>query len=383
MEQGRAPSGVIVRPVEGKDDMRRFVQFPYTLYKDSPYWIPSLRRDTEHALDPEKNAFFEHGRIRTFLARDASGSVLGRIAAIVNGMHLKKYADGNGFFGFFECVERYEAAEALLDAASEWLRRQGLTGMRGPTNPSMNDICGLLVDGFDREPSILMPYNPPYYAPYLERYGFNRAMTMWAYYVHKKYVQTEKLRRGVELLKRRNPSVTLRKVDMSRFEEEARAILDIYNDAWSKNWGHVPMTDREFAQLGKEMKQVVDPNIVFILEDAGTPFAFSISLPNVNQILKHVPDGRLFPVGFAKLLAYAKLGHIYECRTLLMGIKQKYQGRGFDAMLNLATIEEGPRQGYDAAEMSWILDVNESMKNALHSIGGVVDKEYAMYEKPL
>ncbi len=377
------PPPVTVRPVRSRTDLKAFVDFQYDLYRGNPAWIPPLRRDVRHALNPRKNAFFEHGAIEPIIAVGADGAVVGRIAAIVNGMHLKKYDDGNGFFGFFETVDDYDVARGLLDAASDWLTSQGLTGIRGPTNPSMNDTAGLLVDGFDREPSVLMPYNGPYYEAFLERYGFERAMTMWAYYIHKKYVSTEKLERGVELVKRRHPGITLRSLDMDRFEQEAKTILHIYNDAWSNNWGHVPMTEAEFGQLAGEMKQIIDPNIVFILEDDGRPVAFSISLPNVNQLLRRVPDGRLLPFGLPKMLASAKFGGLYECRTPLMGVLREYQGRGLDALLNLAIIQEGPRQGYDASEMSWVLDTNKRLRNALDSIGGVVDKQYAMFEKAL
>ncbi len=376
-------SDVSVRPVLDRRDLKRFVDFPYKLYRDSPSWVPPLRQDTAHALDRKKNPFFQHGAIQPFIAEDPSGQVIGRIAAIRNGMHLKKYDDGNGFFGFFESIERFDVASALLDAVSDWLREQQLTGMRGPVNPSMNDIAGLLVDGFEKEPAILMPYNPPYYEDYLLRYGFERAMTMWAYYVHKKYVKTDKLRRGVEIVKRRNPDLHLRTLDMSRFDEDARAVLDIYNDAWSENWGHVPMTDAEFARLISELKQIVDPRIVFILEKAGEPVAFSISLPNLNLALRHVDDGRLLPFGLPKLLAYSKFGGVYECRMPLMGVRKAYQGRAFDTLLILATIDDGPPNGYDACEMSWVLDANNVLKNELIAIGGVIDKEYGMFEKRL
>ena len=371
---------VNVQPVTSRADLKKFVDFQYDHYRGNEVWIPPLRRDVYHVLDPKKNAFFEHGSIQSFLARDSSGNVVGRIAAVVNGMHLKKYDDGNGFFGFFETVDNYDVAAALLDAAREWLRNRGLTGVRGPTNPSMNDTSGLLTQGFDREPSVLMPYNYPYYEDFLVRFGFERAMTMWAYYIHNKYTKVDKLKRGVEIVRRRNPGLNLRTLDMSRFKEEARNILHIYNDAWSNNWGHVPMTDAEFAQLAKELKQIVDPKIVFILEDEGRPVAFSISLPNVNQLLRHVKDGRLLPMGLPKMLTYAKFGGLYEARTPLMGVLREYQGRGLDAILNLAIIEEGPRNGYDASEMSWVLDNNMRLRNALESFGGVVDKQYAMFE---
>jgi hypothetical protein len=321
--------------------------------------------------------------MQLFIAEEADGVMVGTVAAIVNGMHLEKYHDGNGFFGFFESIDDEAVATGLLDAAAAWLRGKGLTGVRGPTNPSMNDIAGLLVGGFDRPPSILMPYNWSYYERLLTHYGFTRAMTMWAYYIHYKYARTDRLKRGVEIIYRRNPGLKLRTLDMARFDEEARTVLHIYNDAWSHNWGHVPMTEREFAQLAKDLKQVVDPRIVYILEEHGTPVAFTISLPNINLALRRNRAGRLLPGGLLRLLAYDKLAGFHECRTPLMGVLRSHQGRGLDAILNLAIIEGGPANGYEASDMSWVLDNNHVLRNALESFGGVVDKEYAMLEKPL
>ena len=374
---------VSIRRVTSRRDRAQFIDLPFALYADSPYWVPPLRMDVAKTLNPKKNPFFEHGRIQPFLAVDESGEAIGRIAAIVNGMHLDKYADGNGFFGFFECIEDESIAHALLDAAAEWLGLLGLKGVRGPASPSLNDTAGLLVGGFDREPSILMPYNPPYYADYFASWGLERAMTMWAYYLHKKYVKIDKLRRGSSIVMRRNPSLTLRALDMDHFDEDARAVRDIYNDAWSDNWGHVPMTEAEFDHLAADMKQIVDPEIVFLLEDEGEPVAFSIALPNLNLAMRHVPSGRLLPFGLAKILAYSNFGGIHEVRMPLMGVRKAYQGRGLHAPLVLATIDRGPRIGYDACEMSWVLDSNAVLKNALEDMGGVVDKEYALYERKL
>ena len=375
-------SAIKVEEVASRSDRRQFLDLPYRLYRDSPNWVPPLRVDVAHSLS-KKNAFFEHGRIATFLARDEAGSVVGRVAGIINGQHLKKYDDGVGFVGFFESVERYEVASALLDAATGWLRDQGMRGARGPTNPSMNDICGMLVDGFNRRPAIMMPYNPPSYPEYFERYGFTRAMTMWAYYVHQKYVEIVKMKRGVDLIYRRNPGLRLRMLNMDRFDEDAAIILDLYNDAWSRNWGHVPMTAAEFRQLSGQMKKVVDPRIVYIVEDSGVPIAFSISLPDMNQVLAKVKDGRLFPLGLLRILAGAKFGAISEVRTLLMGVRLSWQGKGLDALLNLATIENGPQYGYMASELSWVLDSNPKLINSLVHMGSVKDKEYAMYEMGL
>jgi GNAT superfamily N-acetyltransferase len=373
-------SAVTVRPVEGSRNRSRFIDVPYDFYPERyPHWVPPLRRDVKSTLDPSDNAFFEHGDMQLFLAEDASGAAVGRIAGIVNGMHLQTYDDDTGFFGFFECVDDYAVAEALLDAAADWLHDQGLTRMRGPANPSLNDTAGLLVDGFDRRPSILMPYNPPYHEDFLTRYGFERSMTMWAYYVHKKYCEFGRLERGAELVKRRTPGLSVRPLNLDRFEEEARAIREIYNDAWAENWGFVPITENEFLQLAEEMEQIVEPELVYFVEHEGRPVGFSIALPNINQALRHVPDGRLFPLGLPKLLLHMTYG-VYECRMPLMGVRQDYQGKGLDSLLVLATIQNGPPNGFDACEMSWVLDSNTRLKNHVESIGGVKDKEYAMFE---
>ena len=370
-----------VRPVSSGSDRKRFIDFLYRHYATDPHFVPPLRMDQQKVLDPKKNPFFEHGEIQLFLAEDAQGEIVGRIAAIVNGMHLKKYDDRVGFFGFFEVVEDYGVAVSLLDAASTWLRSKGLRAMRGPANPSLNDTSGLLVEGFDQEPSILMAYNKPYYEDILLRYGFNRAMTMFAYYVHKKYLDIAKLERGVEIVRRRNPGLTLRTMDMSHFMDEAMIAKDIYNEAWSENWGHVPMTDHEFEHLAKDLKQVIEPDLVYFLEVEGEPVAFSVTIPNLNQALKHVKDGRLFPLGLPKLLAYAKMGGVYETRMPLMGVRKAYHGRGFDSLMVLETIQRGQAKGYEACEMSWVLESNKRLTNALDAMGAVVDKTYALYEK--
>lgn len=371
-----------IRPAVTKADRRALVGFPYRHYEGVQQWVPPLRMDQMKTLDPKKNPFFEHGAIQPFIA-ERGGEIVGTIAAIENGMHLKKYDDATGFFGFFEAVEDYAVAEALFDAASAWLRERGLKAARGPVNPSMNDTSALLVEGFQFAPSILMPYNFPYYEGFVERYGFERAMTTWSYFVHHKYMRAEKLRRGVALVKRRYPHLTVRTLDMKRFDEDAQAVLDIYNEAWSENWGHVPMTDAEFAKLAADLKQIVDPELVVILEDAGEPIAFAISLPNLNQVLPHVKGGKLFPTGLAQLLLRSKLGAINEIRMPLMGVRKAYHGRGLDAFVILETIDNGLAKGYFACEMSWVLDENQRLRNALESLGGVADKQYALYEKAL
>ena len=371
-----------IRPVHGRRDLRAFIDFQYRLYEDDPHFVPPLRMDIKKLLNPGKNAFFEHGSMQTFLACRGE-RVVGRIAAIVNGMHLKKYDDGVGFFGFFEVENDLEAATALVDTASSWLSERGLTAMRGPVNPSLNDTAGLLVDGFESSPFVLMTHNPAYYPELLTKLGFERSMTLWAYYVHRKYAQTEKLRRGVELVKRRNPGLRVRSLDIKRFREEAALIREIFNDGWSDNWGHVPMTEAEFDHLAREMKQVVDPRMAFMLELDGRPVAFSVAIPDMNKALRHVKGGRLLPFGIFKLLPRVLFGGVYEVRLPLMGVLKEFHGRGFDALLILETIDRTPALGYHACEMSWILDNNMPMRNALEHMGAVPHKEYAIVERPI
>lgn len=373
-------SSVRIEPVLTSAERSEFVDLPYRLYRDDPAWVAPLRTDQHDLIDPGKNAFFEHGHLQAFLARDEGGGVVGRIAAIVNGMHLQEHGDATGFFGFFDAVDDYAVTEALLDRAARWLKDQGLVRMRGPTNPTMMDTAGVLVDGFDRRPALLMPFNAPYYPEHLERYGLDRAMTMWAYYIHKKYMDRERLRRGADLVRRRTPEVSSRTVRMDEFDAEAERIRSIYNDAWSENWGYVPLTEAEFDQLAEEMEQIVDPVLVHLLEVEDEPVAFAVALPDLNEVLRYVRDGRLFPTGLLKLLLYTQLFDVSSCRMALMGVRKKYQGRGFGTLLVHETVEHGIPAGYDECELSWVLDSNRVMINQLEAFGAVRDKEYAMYE---
>ena len=375
-------SRLSVRPVRSSADRKAFLDFPYRHYDGVRHFVPPLRMDQKNVLDPKKNPFFEHGAIELFLA-ERGGEVVGRVAAIENGEHLRKHADGNGFFGFFETVEDYAVAEALLDAAADWLRQRGLTGVRGPANPTLNDVAGLLVDGFDRPPSILLPYNYPYYEGFLERWGFERAMTMWAFYVHEAYIDKDRMARGAEIVRRRSPDVTVRSLDRSRFDEDIATAMRIYNEAWAENWGHVPYTEHEALHLAKEMKPVIEEDLFLFAEKAGEPVAFAISLPNLNQALKHLPRGRLASVGLPKVLGAWKLGGVYEIRMALMGILPAHRNLGLDALLIHQTIVNGQRDGYQAAELSWVLDVNKPLINALEKLGCTRDKEYAMFEAGL
>ena len=371
---------VQVRPATSSRDLRRFIDLPFRLYAGSRFWVPPLRMDIAAKLSPKKNPFFEHGEMQAFLATRGD-EVVGRIAAIKNGKHLEKWDDGAGFFGFLEAEDDPEVFAALFQTAEGWLKARGLKSARGPVDPTMNDTAGLLVDGFDRPPSILMPYQPAYYKERIEALGYERAMTMWAYFVHDAYLDDGRLRRGVEIVRRRHPDLRVRPLDMKRFDEEVATALRLYNEAWGENWGNVGYTDAEALHLAKELKPVLEPELFLFLEKAGEPVAFAVSLPNLNRALKHVENGRLLPFGLPKLLAMAKSGLISEIRMALMGVGTDHRGQGFDALLVLDTIDRGRAMGYDACEMSWVLDVNKALTNALDKMGAVRDKEYCMVEK--
>ncbi len=376
-------AAVNISRVNSRGERRAFINYAYRLYKNDRYWIPPLRLDLSRILNPKKNAFFEHGKIELFLAKNESGSIVGRIAAIVNGMHLKKYDDSVGFFGFFECEDNLSVAQHLFGAASDWLGAQGIRSVRGPANPSLNDVAGLLVEGFERQPAILMPYNKAYYERLLLDVGFERAMTMWSYYAHPRFINEDRLVRGAKIVLARNPSFTVRIIDMDNWESEARIMLDIFNDAWSDNWGHVPMTDGEIKQLADEMKMIVIPDLINFVEDDGVPIGFSASLPDLNYIFSTIRNGRLFPTGALKLILGMKLKTVRETRMPLMGVKKSHQGKGIDALLVADMLKRHRAIGLLGCEMSWVLDNNPRLKNFLESIGGVKENEYALYEKDL
>lgn len=377
---GRGP--VTVRPATGATDRRRFIDFPFRLYEGHPYWVPPLRMDIAGKLNPKKNPFFQHGALVPFLA-ERGGEVVGRVAAIKNGQHLATHDDGAGFFGFIEAVDDAEVWRALFEAVHGWQRAEGLALSRGPVDPTMNDTAGLLVNGFRRPPAILMPYQPAYYAERLAELGYARQMTMWAFYVHDAYLDDSRLRRGAGIVRSRQPDVTVRPLDRARFDDDIRAALRIYNAAWAGNWGNVGYTEAEAQHLAAELKPVLEDELFLFVEKAGVPVAFSASLPNLNQVLKRLPDGRLLPFGLPKLLLLAKSGLVNEIRMALMGVLPEHRNGGLDALLVLETIDRGRALGFDACEMSWVLDVNKALTNALDKMGAVRDKEYVMLEKAL
>ena len=369
------PSPIEIRTVRTKKDKRRFRMFPYGLYKNDPNWVPPLIVDQKVLLDPKKNPFFEHADAEFFIAC-ADGRPVGRIAAIVDHKHNEVHGEKMGFFGFFECEDNREAASALLASARGWVKERGMTAFRGPVNPSQNEDCGLLVDAFDLPPVLMMTYNPPYYRTLIENFGLEKAMDLYAYYIDDSNPPPEKLVRVAEIVRKRE-RLMVRSMDMKKFDEEAKKVWFIYNHAWFKNWGFVPMTEHEFEYLAKKLKQAVVPDLALIAEVDGKPVGFSLSTPDLNQALIHA-RGRLFPLGLLKIMHYAK--KIDMIRIITMGVISEYRNMGIDAVFYLDTWRNATRRGYHRGEMSWVLETNVMMNRTAKMLGGKIYKTYRMYE---
>ena len=281
-------------------------------------------------LDRAKNPFFEHGEAEYFLATRA-GAVVGRIAAVVNTLHNEIHADKVGFFGFFECENDQAVADALFDAASAWLRARGFDTMRGPASFSVNDECGLLVDGYDTPPTIMMPHNPPYYVQLVEHAGFRKAKDLFVYQggdlTMRAYKPVhERLTRAVSLMQTRM-GVTLRPINMKRFHEEIELVKSLYNRSWEKNWGFVPMTDHEIDHLAEQFKPVIVPDLITFAEKDGEPVGFSLAIPDFNVVFRSNRQGRLTPWLIVRLLWALKRETIRRARIPLLGVVPEFHGR--------------------------------------------------------
>ncbi len=362
--------------VTSKKDLKDFIKLPWKIYKNDPNWVPPLISQQKANFDKKKHPFFEHSEADFFIARKGK-ELVGTIVAILNNRHNKVHEENVGFFGFFETVQDYNVAEKLLDTVMDWAKSKKLDYIRGPENYSQNEVSGLVVDGFDSPPAILMAHNPPYYKDFLEQYGFTKAMDMWAYCMDKDTQIPERLIKVVERIKARS-DVTFRNINKKILNKEVEKVKYVYNHAWEKNWGFVPLTDREIDHIADELKPIVDPDIVFFAEKDGEPIGFSLAAPDINQALQKI-NGRLFPFGIFKLLYHAR--KINRLRVIIMGVVKEYRNKGIDSVFYLDTYRKGVEKGYNWGEFSWILETNDPMNTALRNIGAKVYKTYRIYEK--
>jgi len=370
--------GLNIKKVDTKSDLMEFIKFPLQIYKNDLNFVPPLIMERKEFLDRNKNPFFHHSEVIFYLAK-RNGQTVGRIAGIVNHNHIKCHQENAGFFGFFECVNDYDVAKALLDSARDWLKSKGMEIMRGPANFSSNEEWGFLLEGFDSPPAIMMSYNPPYYLDFMQSYGLVKAKDLYAYFIDKSLPPPERVVRMAESIKKKE-NIKIRNINMKDFRNEVEQIKQIYNSAWSKNWGFIPMTDEEFDHLAKSLKQIVDPHMVFIAEVDGKPAGFSLALPDFNQVLIRL-SGRLIPFGILKLLWHTKIKNkINGVRIITMGVVPEFQKRGIDTVFYAETYHVGVKRGYTWAEMSWILEDNVLMNRVLELLGAKLYKKYRIYE---
>ena len=359
----------------------RFIRFPWEVYRGDLHWVPPLLMERHDFLDPARNPFFLHADVALFLAR-RGGEVVGRIAAVEDRNFNDFHDSRTAYFGLFECVNDPAVAAALFGAARDWARWRGLATILGPMNLSTNYEVGLLVEGFDSDPYIQMPYNPRYYADLVEACGLKKAKDLYAWERSAATPPPERFSRIADKI-REHEGVTIRSVNLRRFDEEVARIKEVYNAAWEQNWGFVPMTEPEFDKLARDLRQLVKPELAMIAESQGEPIAFSLTVPDWNQALKKV-NGRLttfgLPVGLAKLLWYQR--KIDRVRLMALGVKTGWRRRGIDAVLVVETIRRTHQLGYEGGEVSWTLEDNDLINRAIEAAGCKRTKCYRMYEAP-
>lgn len=360
---------------------KRFIDFPHDLYASDPNYVPEIFLGQKDLLSEKSNPFFQHSKVQLFLAL-RNDKIVGRIAAIRNGKYIEFYGKNAGFFGFFDVINDYEVAKLLLDIAVNWLKAQGLDTAIGPTNFSTNDTAGLLVEGFDSPPVVMMTYNQAYYAEFLERYGFQKQMDLLAYRADHASVSQKSIDLSEKLKDRlAQRGITIRTVQMKKFKEELAPVREVYKAAWDKNWGFVPPTDAEFDHMADGMKMVIDPEFAVLAEHNGKLVGFALAVPDINTIAINMKRGRLFPFGIFKLL----LGKskIKSLRVILLGILPEYRRMGIEGVFYSHIISRSKVKGFTHGEASWILENNVMMNQALLNIGAKPYKRYRLYEKAL
>jgi hypothetical protein len=374
----RATRDFRVEEVKNQKDLMTFIRFPWEIYRGDRHWVPPLLKDQLSKFSPT-HPFRSHSEMILLLARRGE-KIAGRIAGIIDHNYIEFHQEKVGFFGFFESVPDLDVAGGLLSRVADWLEERGMEKMAGPMNPSTNDECGLLIEGFDSFPCLMMPYNPPSYPSYLEGFGLRKRMDLYALLLEETTFKLDRLDRITERLRKREPRLQVRPIDLRRFDEELKIVKEIYNQAWSKNWGFVPMTDEEINLAAKELKPLVVSDLILFAYWEKEPVGFSVSLPDYNEVLRHL-NGKIGLLGALKFLYYSK--KIRKIRVMLLGIKQAFQKKGIEGLLYIETFRNGIHKGYHSAECSWILEENVLMQRGIEAMGGKRYKTYRIYEMSL
>lgn len=371
-----------IKEVNSKSDLKAFISVSWPIYADDPNWVPRLIAERKGVFSPG-NPFFKHARWKAWIAyRD--GQPAGRISAQIDDLYLARHDAQTGFFGMLEAFDDSEIFAALFGAAENWLKQQGMRQVIGPFNLNINQEIGCLVEGFDSPPYMMMGHARPYYDSSIKARGYDKAQDVLAYELRQHmFGLPENLKRLVDRLA---DKMVLRRVDRKNPSVELEIMRDIFNDAWSENWGFVPFTQDEFKHVGKQLFTIVPPDFTWIAEVDGEPAAFMVLMPNLNEIITDL-NGRLFPFGWARLLWRLKVKSPKTGRIPLMGVRKKHQHTRLGPALAFATIRalEKPamKRAMEKIEMSWILEQNQATRNIIEKVGGVVSKRYRLYHKTL
>ncbi len=379
-----APGPIDVQPVEGRKGLAAFIDLPNQLYSNDPGYTAPLNLERVETLSPKKNAYFQHAKVQYWLAFQ-HGQAVGRISAQIDQLNLEQHGDKTGHFGLLDAANDPDIFNALLETAEQWLQEQGMTKIRGPFNLSINEECGLLVDGFDHPSMLMMPYAPTYAEQYLIAAGYQKANDLLAYSLN---VTPDLKIRGERMLARlaKEGRINIRPIEMKRYKTELAVVLDIFNEAWADNWAFIPFTEAEMQQIAKGMRPLVRPELNYIAEVDGEPVAMIVCLPNLCEAIGDL-DGRLLPFGWAKLLWRLKRLPFKSARVLLMGVRKKFHGSIIGSTLVqmlFKSLHQGlVEQGFTRLEMSWILEDNIPMRRLIEDLGGDAYRTYRIFEKPL
>lgn len=373
-------SSLVVEPVASRRQRKQFLEFPWRHYRGDPNWVPPLRQNQKELVGFARHPFYDDAQAQAFLAtRD--GEVCGRVLALVNRAHNRRYDEKRGFFGFFEATDDRAVGDALFDAACRWLREQGMTDVRGPVNPSLNYECGLLVEGFDSPPTFMMTYNKPYYGALVEGYGFAKVQDLYAYWGHVDMLKS--LDAKLAFVAREAAErfhIHVRPFNPRRFRQELDAFLHIYNESLVDTWGFVPLSKAEVKHMGAGLKHLIVPELAIIAEVDGRPVGSTFGLLNYNPRIKEM-DGRLFPFGFLKLLRRRR--ELKRVRLLSTNVLPEYQRWGVGLVLVNALVPKVLEWGIEEGEFSWVLESNHLSRKTLERGGAILEKTFRIYDREL
>ena len=379
-------ANIEIRPALNKADRKVFVKVLWHIYEGEPNWTPPLIIERMDAIDKKKNPYFQHADVRFWVAYK-DGKPVGRISAQIDELVEKHHGIKTGHYGFFDCIDDQEVANALFDTACTWLKEKGMVEVIGPFSLSINEETGMLVEGFDTPPQLLMGHSRPYFEKLITNYGLEKTKDTWAYRLDiTKPVLPPVIQKLVDRAVDRG-QITFRHINMDNYEEDLRTILDIFNDAWIDNWKYIPFTEAELDHAVKELKMIIREDFTYIVEVDGEPAAMMVTLPNINEIIRDF-DGKLFPFGIFKLLWRLKIRPSFKTvRVPLMGVRTKYQNSRLSGIMSFGLFEicrqSAIKIGCEEAELSWVLEENTRLSKLLETVGCVKYKTYRLYQKDL